>query len=185
MQTKKNNVNRFIARLLWAHDGKSNAATPQLATGSGHSIGLQADGTVVAIGGPDYGHCDVSSWANIVQVAGGGDHTVGLRSDGTVVAVGTNEYGERDISTWTDIVQVAAQKGYAASFTLCLKTDGTVVTFGSNDYGQCDVSSWTGIVQVFAGGNHSVGLKRMAPWLPWGAMMSGCAMLAHGPEFRR
>jgi hypothetical protein len=80
---------------------------PMVAAGAAHTVGLGADGRVVAVGRNEYGQCDVGSWTDIVQVAGGGDHTVGLKSDGTVVAVGRNDYGQCDVSAWTGIVQVA------------------------------------------------------------------------------
>ena len=68
-----------------------------------HTVGLKADGTVVAVGNNDYGQCDVSDWTNIVAVSAGVYHTVGLKADGTVVAVGYNKYGQCDVSYWTDI----------------------------------------------------------------------------------
>ena len=83
----------------WAVDSSSAAfpmalnapqgnVTPMVAVGGYHTVGLKADGTVVAEGLNDYGQCNVGNWTDIVQVAAGGHHTVGLKSDGTVVAVG-------------------------------------------------------------------------------------------------
>jgi preprotein translocase subunit YajC len=43
---------------------------------------------VVAVGGNDFGQCNVGGWTDIVQVAAGYSHTVGLKADGTVVAAG-------------------------------------------------------------------------------------------------
>jgi alpha-tubulin suppressor-like RCC1 family protein len=121
-----------------------------------YTVGLKADGTVVAVGDNVYGQCNVTGWAGIVQVAAGTGHAVGLKADGTVVAVGDNQYGQCDVSDWTDITQVAAG-GYHA---VGLKADGTVIATGWNDIiGQCNVSGWTDIVQVAAGGEHTVGLK--------------------------
>ena len=51
------------------------------------TVGLKADGTVVATGDNAYGACDVSSWKDIVAISAEGWHTVGLKADGTVVAV--------------------------------------------------------------------------------------------------
>ena len=62
----------------------------QVAAGSSHTIGLKADGRVVAVGNNNYGQCNVTDWTNIVQVAAGDSYTVGLKADGTV-AVGDNE----------------------------------------------------------------------------------------------
>ena len=73
-----------------------------------HTVGLKADGTVLAVGYNNYGQCNVSSWSGIVQVTVGGAHTVGLKADGTVVAVGLNVFGQCNVSTWSGIVKVAA-----------------------------------------------------------------------------
>ena len=129
--------------------------TPMVAAGTWHTVGLNSDGTVVAVGRNDDGQCDVGSWTDIVQVAAGGLYTVGLRPDGTVLAVGSNEYAQGEVGGWTAIVQVSAGWGH----TVGLKSYGTVVAVGNNSYGQCGVGSWTDIVQVAAGGRHTVGLR--------------------------
>ena len=123
--------------------------------GDAHTVGLRADGTVVAVGWNDDGQCDVSGWTDIVAVSAGGYHTVGLRADGTAVAVGNNYYGQRDVSGWTDIVAVSASYAH----TVGLRADGTVVAVGWNGQGQCDVAGWTGIVAISTGGYHTVGLR--------------------------
>ena len=61
-----------------------------VAAGFYHTVGLKADGTVVAVGENYLGQCNVGNWTDIVQVAAGSYHTVGLKADGTVVAVGSN-----------------------------------------------------------------------------------------------
>lgn len=73
-----------------------------ISAGSDSTVGLKADGTVVAVGDNEYGQCDVSDWTDIVAISVD-DHTVGLKKDGTVVAVGENKYGQCDVSGWTDI----------------------------------------------------------------------------------
>jgi hypothetical protein len=45
--------------------------TPMVAAGNGFTVGLKADGTVVAVGGNEYGQCDVGGWTDISQVAAG------------------------------------------------------------------------------------------------------------------
>ena len=128
-----------------------------LAVSNSHTVGLRADGTVVAVGGKNYyGQNNVSDWRDIVAIAAKNVHTVGLRSDGTVLAIGKPEDGQCNVSGWTEIVAIAA--GY--NHTIGLRADGTVVAVGNNDYGQCDVSSWTDIIAITAGGNHTVGLRR-------------------------
>ena len=129
-----------------------------VSAGYSHTVGLKADGTVVAVGYNWYGQCDVDGWTDIVAVSAGDSHTVGLKADGTVVAteyIGDYYNGQCDVDGWTDIVAVSA--GY--SHTVGLKADGTVVAVGYNWYGQCDVDGWTDIVAVSAGDSHTVGLK--------------------------
>ena len=135
------------------------AVRETVSAGKDHTVGLKADGTVVAVGDNDRGQCDVDGWTDIVAVSAGKDHTVGLKADGTVVAT---EYlkeifydGQCDVDGWTDIVAVSA----GDSHTVGLKADGTVVAVGDNDHGQCNVDRWTDIVAISAGYYHTVGLK--------------------------
>ena len=126
-----------------------------LASLNDHTVGLNADGSVVATGYNTYNQCSVSGWRNIVAVSAGYYHTVGLKSDGTVVAAGKNSDHQCDVSNWRDIIAVSA----GGSFTVGLKKDGTVVAVGDNDCGQCNVSAWTDIVAIAAGRDHTVGLR--------------------------
>ena len=43
----------------------------RVAAGSSHTVGLETDGTVVAVGLNDDGQCDVSGWTDITKVAAG------------------------------------------------------------------------------------------------------------------
>ena len=78
--------------------------TPMVAAGAFYTVGLEADGTVVAVGWNYHGQCDVSGWTDVAQVAAGGFHTVRLESDGTVVAVGDNYAEQCDVGGWMLIV---------------------------------------------------------------------------------
>jgi hypothetical protein len=60
--------------------------TPMVAAGFYHTLGLESDGTVLAVGSNYFGQCNVGGWTDIIQVTSGGQHTVGLKADGTVVA---------------------------------------------------------------------------------------------------
>ena len=126
-----------------------------IACGNYHTVGLKADGTVVAVGYNGKGQCNVSGWSNVVAVACGSDHTVRLKADGTVVAVGNNWNGQCNVSGWRNIVAVAG----GSDHTVGLKEDGTVVAVGYKDHGQCNVSGWRNIVAVACGYYHTVGLK--------------------------
>jgi len=119
------------------------------------TIGVKADGTVVAVGDNEYGQCDVNSWTDIVGITSRGHHTVGLRDDGTVIAVGYDGFGQCDVDGWKEIVAVTTGNLH----TVGLKADGTVVAVGWNEYGQCDVDDWKEIIAVASSGNHTVGLK--------------------------
>ncbi len=131
----------------------SNVAT--IAAGTYHTVGLEVDGIVVAVGNNNLGQLNVSAWTNIEAIAAGAYHTVGLKGDGTVVAVGNNGSGQLGVSSWTNITAVAAG-GY---HTVGLKGDGTVVAVGNNNYGQLNVSSWTNIKAIAAGTYQTIGLK--------------------------
>ena len=130
-----------------------------ISAGSGHTVGLEKDGTVVAVGLNDNGQCDVEGWSDIVSISAGYYHTVGLKKDGTVVVVGMNDYGQCDVEDWENIVAISAG-GY---HTVGLKKDGTVVAtecIGEFDNGQYDVEDWKDIVAISSGGYHTVGLKK-------------------------
>ena len=126
-----------------------------ISAGNNHTVGLKADGTVVAVGNNRDGRCDVSDWTDIIAVSADEAHTVGLKADGTVVAVGYNKFGQCDVSDWKDIVAVST----GGCHTVGLKADGTVVAVGYNRDGRCDVSDWKDIVAVSARTSHTVGLK--------------------------
>ena len=128
--------------------------------GGDHTVGLKADGTVVAAGSNNWGQCDVAGLKDIVAVSAGDDYTVGLKADGTVVATeytGHQKYyhGKCDVEGWTDIAAVSAGWDH----TVGLKADGTVVAVGKNNYGKCDVAGLKDIVAVSAGDDYTVGLK--------------------------
>ena len=126
-----------------------------ITSGYYHTVGLKADGTVVAVGDNEDGQCNVEDWTDIVAVAVGRAHTVGLKADGTVVAVGSNGFNQCNVEDWTDIVAISAGDYH----TVGLKADGSVVAVGDNRYGQCNVKDWTDIVAVATASDHTVGLK--------------------------
>ena len=125
----------------------------RLAVGFYHTVGLKADGTVLATGRNGDGQCDVSGWKNIRAVACGAYHTVSLRSDGTVVATGRNSEGQCDVSGWTN-VQAVACSDYN---TLALLADGTVVSTGYQPF--AELSGWKDVTYLAAGSYGAVAIS--------------------------
>ena len=128
-----------------------------ISAGRTHTVGLKADGTVVACGGNEDGQCEVADWTNIVAISCGFAHTVGLKADGTVVACGDNKRGQCEVADWKNIVAVSA--GYI--HTVGLKSDGTVLVCGENSAlaAQCEVADWKNIIAISAGEDVTVGLE--------------------------
>lgn len=131
-----------------------------VSAGAMHTVGVLADGRVVAVGNHDSGQCDVSEWTDVAAVSAGKKHTVGLRTDGTVLAAGYA--GARDperspcaVSSWSEILAISAGPGH----TVGLKADGTATAVGSNESGACEVSGWKDLIAISAGLAHTVGLK--------------------------
>jgi len=132
-----------------------------IAAGNYHSVYLNPNGTVFAVGSnkpSEYDNkgtrLDVSEWTDIIAISAA-SHTVGLKSDGTVVACGVNRYGQCDLSGWTDIVAISTGDDH----TVGLRSDGTVVAKGNNESGQCDVSHWKNIIDVAACKETTFGLR--------------------------
>lgn len=65
-----------------------------------HSVGLRANGTVVAFGSNQYGQCDVPvlpPGIAFVAIAAGDAHSLGCRSDGLLAAWGDNAGGQCNV----------------------------------------------------------------------------------------
>ena len=135
----------------------------QLAAGYAHTIGLRADGSVIATqvlepAGAEpyeYGQCNVAGWRNIIQIEAGWVHSVGLCEDGTVVAAGNNEHGQCNVQDWSNVVEIAA----GGWNTAALMRDGRVLVVGDNEYGQCNIS-WENedIIDIAVGRQFIIGL---------------------------
>lgn len=128
----------------------------RISAGGAHTVGLQADGTAVAVGTDAWEACNVSHWKDLVSVAAGGGHTLGLKANGRVLAAGEPFERQCDVHEWSDIVSIDA--GYQHS--VGLRSDGTVVATGFNYSHECDVETWRQIIAVAAGAQHTVGLCR-------------------------
>ena len=157
-----------------------------LSTYRTNTVGLRADGTVVAVGSNEDGECDISGWRDIVAVSTGSGCIFGLKANGTVTAIGNNLDEQCEVSDWTNIVAVSAGQWH----TVGLRADGTVVAVGSRIDGQCSVSDWRDIIAVSAGGDFTAGLRadgtvvvtgqylNVSGWTDIAAISAGGAFLA-------
>lgn len=123
-----------------------------ISAGYEYTVGLKADGTVVATGGKNR---HISDWSDITAISAGSLHIVGLKADGTVVAVGPNNYGMCDVSGWSGITAISAGRFH----TVGLKADGTVVAAEDYGCGRYDVSGWSDVIAISAGYEYAAGLK--------------------------
>lgn len=124
-----------------------------------HSVGLKADGTVVACGLNQNKQCNVNSLNSyIYDICVNEFNTVGLSLDyGKTKYCGWNGLQKvTNSDIWENLVSVKLGKMHAVG----LKQDGTVVACGDNTKGQCDVQNWKDIIAISAGDNHTVGLKK-------------------------
>ena len=155
---------------------KSEAALGYFSAGFSLTVGLQSDGTVIAVGdnGDNIykitgissdgtivsekdnspGPIDVKDWRNIVAVFAVDSRTVGLRSDGTLIIAKKGKRND-EIYSWSNIVAISGGTVHLVG----LKCDGTVVAAGENEDGQCDVENWHDITAVSGGDFHTVGLR--------------------------
>jgi len=138
----------------------------------GHSLGLKANGSIVAWGRNNDGQCDVPEPnADFVAVAAGGAHSLGLKGDGSIVAWGSNRDGQCSVPE-PNTGFVAIEAGDAHS--LGLKGDGLIVAWGRNNEGQCDLPEPNeGCVAVAAGGWHNLALKSDGSVVAWGSNGDG------------
>ena len=135
--------------------GSAREALPQgvIAVGFYHTVGVCADGSVVACGDNSFGQCDVSALHDVTAVAAGAYHTAALHSDGTVSALGRSSEKQCDTSSWRNITAIAASD-YA---TFGLTKEGRMVCTGYYDYSE--PRKWPGLAAV-AGGSYNLAALR-------------------------
>ncbi len=153
-----------------------------VAVGFYHTLGLCADGSVLACGDNSFGQCEVAAFHDAKAVAAGAYHSLILHADGTVSAVGRGTEGQCAVSGWKNVVQIAA--GDYASFGLC--SDGTLLCTGYNDYSVPE--SWRGLRFVTAGSYHVAALRQdggawVDPVLQGGDALQGLVDLAVNTGF--
>ena len=101
-----------------------------IASGESHTVGLLANGTVVATGSNSYGQCDVSDWKDIVAIEAGSNFTMGIASDGTVYITGhgSTTYVPRGMS---EICRLAEE----------VETDEDITSDAEGDITSSEISS--------------------------------------------
>ena len=171
------------AIVAWGYNGYGQLNVPApnadfiaVAAGEMHSLGLKADGSVVAWGSDsphdDHGQCNVPAPnTDFIAIAAGWYHSVGLKADGTIVTWGSNFHGETNLpAPNTGFVDIAAGEFH----NLGLKSDGSIVAWGNNSNGQTDVPAPnSGFVAVAGGVFHSLALKADGTIVAWGYNFSG------------
>lgn len=115
-----------------------------VSAGACFTVGLRADGTVLAVGRNDFGQLAVQHWTQMKKISAGSRHTVGLREDGTLLACGQSRYGECKVQHWRNIVHVVAGQ----DCTFGIKKDGRVLVAGNNRNGSLDVSHLENVADI-------------------------------------
>lgn len=120
-----------------------------------NTVGLRADGTVVACGANTSINDTVMKWKDIQSIRIAGRFVIGLRTDGTVVACGGNGYGfddeeweaiVRNTKKWKDIVKIDATTYVVVG--LC--RDGTVKYGKTNAKAYSYISNLHNVIDVKA-----------------------------------
>ncbi|HOP80659.1 MAG TPA: hypothetical protein PLZ21_08870, partial [Armatimonadota bacterium] len=135
-----------------------NSDFTAVAAGYDHSLGLKANGTIVAWGNNQYGQRNIPlPNADFTAITAGNYHSLALRSNGSIAAWGDNTYGQCNVPhPNSGFIAIAAGNHHS----LGLKSDGSIVAWGRNDLYQCNVPEPnSGFIAIAAGGNQSIGIK--------------------------
>ncbi len=140
--------------------GLSNVVA--IAQGSGHSMALLTNGTVIAWGSNTYKQTNVPpGLSNVIAIAAGYYHSMALTGNGRVVSWGLNQNGQTNVPAGLSNVVAIAAGGY---HSLALKSDGTVVSWGSSTFGPTNVpSGLTNVIAIAAGEYDSLALIGTGP----------------------
>ncbi len=124
-----------------------------IATGDKHTVLLNNEGTVMALGENSHGQLDVEMWGNIKYIAAGGNTTVGITADGEVRVAG--EMKGMGAEDWTDIVYVDT----SGSTLVGIRSSGIVNAIGNNDFGQIErLNNLSNVKKVILSPTHSIEL---------------------------
>lgn len=176
------NAYRGLTPQAWEHlkalaDRRESLPRGIVDVGFFHTVGLAADGTVLACGDDSFGQCQVSGWKDVTAVAAGAYHTAALLSDGTVKAAGRNSEGQCAVEKWRGVVRIAC--GDYATFGVT--AGGELLCAGFNKLGEA--ADWTGLTDL-AGGSYNLAVRMddgsvwAYPRLDGQAKLNGCVSLA-------
>lgn len=121
-----------------------------------NTVGLRADGTVVACGSNSVVNESVTKWKDIKAIRVAGSFVIGLRTDGTVAACGTNGFFRDDKEKWARIVQNARKWedviaiDASTSVVVGLCRDGSVKFGDTNAKAYSYISSLRNVIDVKA-----------------------------------
>jgi ELWxxDGT repeat protein len=139
-----------------------------VAAGSGHSLGLRRDGTVLAWGDTNWNAQGSipASVTNVAKIAAGGWHSVAVRSNGTVVAWGYN--GDQQTNVPGGLNDVVAAAG-GLRHSVVLKADGRVRAWGYEAAAQpTAAASLENVAAIAAGSLHNLALRSNGTVFAWG-----------------
>jgi alpha-tubulin suppressor-like RCC1 family protein len=200
--------NNFYGQLGTATGTGANTANPtptqvpgtytRLAAGLGHSLALQATGSLYAWGDNAAGQLGTGSGApsatptqvpgTYVQLAAGASHALALQANGGLWAWGSNTSGQLGSGSTSPAATPAAtgtalptrSTAMGSSFGLAVRADGTLWAWGDNTGGQLGIGTTTSRtrpvqvgtdndwVQVAAGTSFSLALKANGTVWAWG-----------------
>lgn len=116
--------------------GRGFAGVTKVVSGGGHTLALEADGTVWSWGDNDYGQLglggqptvptQISALSNIVDISAGQHHSLALDGDGDIYGWGSNLYGQMGNPVMT-------MGNYSTPVEAAPGISGTVVALGSGD----------------------------------------------------
>jgi alpha-tubulin suppressor-like RCC1 family protein len=137
----------------------------QIATGSGHTVGIYGAGALYAWGqnssqqlGLGFNSTNyslpvqVGSLTNWKSLSVGGSSSLAIKTDGTLWAWGDNTYGQlgkNDVISGNSPVQIGNLTNWKSVIMggyyngLAIKTDGTLWSWGDNNYGQLSLGNTT------------------------------------------
>ncbi len=164
-----------------------------VAGGSGFSLALKTDGTVVAWGQTNVRNANAlivpPGLSNVTAIAVGETHALALTASGHVVAWGYGIFGETNVPVGLSKVTAVAAGG---AHSLALKADGTLAAWGSGSSGVTNLpANLTDVKAIAAGGAHNVALKHDGTLTAWGwgssvpapAGLSNIIAIAAGSDF--